>query len=160
MNREIKFRAWDKVNKRMGYFHPGFSWNDEYYLWHLSEVGDGDITDVPCGDNIELMQFTGLRDKNGVEIYEGDIVRVTADIDCSKDFDSEVDFRSQTIICKVVFREETAAFDLSTIKADTHLNAWGFYGQSNPSEEMEVIGNIYEHSHLLTNEKERADSAV
>ena len=58
MNREIKFRAWDKENKvMMGgvslYFSNG-EWKDE---------------------KVELMQFTGLYDSKGVEIYEGDIVR-------------------------------------------------------------------------------------
>ena len=61
--REIKFRAWDRVLKRM--LIPKF-------------IGNGNNF---CSDDlmavtgvIDLMQYTGLKDKNGVEIYEGDII--------------------------------------------------------------------------------------
>jgi uncharacterized phage protein (TIGR01671 family) len=71
--REIKFRAWDNFNKRMlGPFGP-FRWHDEYDLLYL----EGTL-DVPAGDNLNFMQFTGLKDKNGKEIYEGDILYVPA----------------------------------------------------------------------------------
>ena len=56
MGREIKFRIWDKINR----------------MWlRCFNVNLFDIGDLP---NVELMQYTGLKDKNGKEIYEGDIV--------------------------------------------------------------------------------------
>ena len=61
-NIEIKFRAWDKKNKKMWY--SGFS------ISSYGEVIDAGWHD---GDNIPL-QFTGLSDKNGKEIYDGDLV--------------------------------------------------------------------------------------
>ena len=56
MSREIKFRIWDKINR----------------MWlRCFNVNLFDIGDLP---NVELMQYTGLKDKNGKEIYEGDIL--------------------------------------------------------------------------------------
>lgn len=68
MNREIKFRVWDKKSKKLHYDITGF----EFGVKEMTGVFiDGDFYNK---ENIELMQYTGLKDKNGVEIYEGDIL--------------------------------------------------------------------------------------
>lgn len=105
MNREIKFRAWDDEQKKMWSGIPLNQFFDE-------------MSDLP------IMQYTGLKDKNGVEIYEGDIVN-------SKIFGiSEVRY----------FQNSFVLWDDGSYSRD-HKNYLG--------DNCEVIGNIYENPELL-----------
>ena len=67
MMRDIKFKAWHTESATMVCFNNEKLCNDEYQRLHLANLMAGKHGDV-------LMQFTGLQDKNGVDIYVGDVV--------------------------------------------------------------------------------------
>ena len=71
MSREIKFRAWDKVNKIMTYNSINAINFDGQIL-----LNDGKFHDINKTDYI-LMQDTGFVDKNGIKIFEGDVVHIS-----------------------------------------------------------------------------------
>jgi len=128
--RVIKFRAWDKdLNKMCKVNQIDFL----HYAIHIEFVPDKDDEDqegnmaVTRYENVELMQFTGLKDKNKKEIYEGDIVK---------------DEKGNIMICKFI----QGSFGLSQYESrffQALSDAWI------ENSKLEVIGNIYENPELL-----------
>lgn len=134
--REIKFRAWDNANNE---------WlNKEdtecliIYLDGRYEIDRGWCIVTP---DLTIEQYTGLKDKNGKEIYEGDIVE--EDIEVGDD-DIDGEYRYQ-----VVWDEETLCWSLSPNYCTIHKDLW----ETNLS--REVIGNIHENPELLGGEHSR-----
>lgn len=125
--REIKFRAWDK-NKNKMYQVRGINFDNED-LW--LKINETQIMGANLFE-VELMQYTGLKDKNGTEIYEGDIVKYTSELENGI-------FEVKYSNCRFYGLWIEANF----MDITTDL----FYlGSSN---ELEVIGNIYQNPELL-----------
>lgn len=140
--REIKFRAWysdemiysiDFTQDRDGTFHIYVGQDNVGMVANLMEGCE--ITTAP---STRLMQHTGLRDKNGKEIYEGDVVvdeytynRVGAE-----------DIKNYPALHRIVKREQ--------VPSDEYYDTSGFVGFNlTPEQVYVVIGNIYENPELL-----------
>lgn len=124
-----KFRAWDKDNNQMcDVASIWFDRNDDQYkLGHIT-IPSQESVDV-IFDNYGLMQSTGLKDKNGVEVFEGDIVK------CTRGCPHEIIWLEEY---GGTFIGGMPAWYLSGLKEGY---AW--------TGEEEVIGNIYENTELL-----------
>ena len=137
MNREIKFRAWHKGLKKM--FKIGQITLEEG-TWNF-EPNDREFIgmSIPYQPSLVLMQYTGLHDKNGKEICEGDIV--------SKEvFDDTKPNYINKSYAKVVYIEELAGFYLVN-KSNKIL-----WEVADDKYNIEVISTIYDNPELLGGE--------
>lgn len=132
--REIKFRVWDDINDSM------YDW-EAMLCEDLNRYFELGVND----DNspIILMQYTGLKDKNGVEIYEGDIItRMSGGLlgDGKLLYTGRVEYQDLGYVA--VYKEKR----LAGTSHEEVVSKWGHI--VNPSE-LEIIGNIYENSDIL-----------
>ena len=140
--REIKFRAWDKEEKEV------HEWDDLIPSVDLGYLFSNELGEY---DEYELMQYTGRKDKNGVEIYEGDI-------DQAENGDKSV----------IVFLLKAGTY--CVMPMDIYLNndyqneaffpdfIYGFgydlfFDNCTPEKYLNIIGNIYENPELLEETK-------
>lgn len=117
--REIKFRAWDTFRKMM----YDCDEDTKHSLWNPNLPVNQSLAEHKRA-GIMLMQFTGLKDKHGKEIYEGDIV----------------------VCCRY---DDNTKYEV-VIEDIRHLDRWLFGSSLNW---REVIGNIYENPELLKEER-------
>lgn len=119
--REIKFRAWDIEMKQM------IDWDEIQEQWE----NEGYHSAILSADHYIPMQFTGLKDKNGKEIYKGDVVSWG---------DGWNNYKSSIVFENGAFRESRFK---NTLEEICH------YWDNGKYIECEVIGNIYENPELL-----------
>lgn len=124
--REIKFRVWDTESESMeNEIAIGKGYGKDSYILFLG-LGETFIIE----DKLKVMQYTGLKDKNDVDIYESDIVR-----DGSRLWKIEI-----SPIYGIFF----------ILSKGGHTRCYGDFA-SYLVDDFQVIGNIYEHSYLLDN---------
>ena len=139
--REIKYQAWDKKDKEMlqdiqDYFDCDGCANE--YGQDMLNQGIQKFGDFIKSKRFEVREYTGLKDKNGKEIYEGDILEID---------DKEHDSGPYSV--------QSIGWNGFYLNGDGHgspqVMQWNLDGSPEPT--TEVIGNIYENPELLEAKK-------
>ena len=131
--RETKFRAWLKEEEKMVNVETMDFTDKTIRCLKKNEFINAYLLRRVSFDDVELMQYTGLRDKNGKEIYEGDIIKYKFPYD-----------KRIKHISPVKFLETEASFGIK----DRYGNEIPLYTIS-ANNYFEVIGNIYKNKNLL-----------
>jgi uncharacterized phage protein (TIGR01671 family) len=132
MNRELKFRAWDKKNQKMVIIGE-LRWKTDGTFLGGGDTWYGDTCMAPAETwTHNIMQFTGLTDRNGKEIWEGDVVKIYT--------------LEDTPLGEVKWDSDLCSYMIPNNKK------YIFGGESVTSfnsDRLEVISNIYENTELI-----------
>ena len=137
--REIRFRAWDACNKRFVFFGELNTTNkgEDICVLEATKKID-DFAHHSQSRDLPLMQFTGLQDKNGKDIYEGDILESGLDVNYLVSFEDGA--------FKIIHPPTCRAEEEGECKRDYLEKDCIFLL------ELSVVGNIYQDKNLLEDE--------
>ena len=141
MSREVKYRAWDTLNKRMipnnreAIKSIQFDQNGDFDSVEIAEMQEDFTWSVKTSCTVELIQFTGFKGKNDVEIYENDICKV-----CYLTEKNQDRYKYELIR----WNDEEGGFFIGSSFEDEEPLSVGIMDNS-----LEVVGNIYENGSLL-----------
>lgn len=134
--RAHKYRVWHQTEHKMVYFSLGELLGNYCDEFNYCALADTDLYRWHDADDLETMQYTGIKDCKGTEIYEGDIVKW-------KIFPEDKD--PTYIMDAVVYRGGAFALEKRI----------ELLGGIAPYRKLEVIGNIYQHCELMKGEEEQ-----
>jgi len=158
MTREIKFRAWIPDIQRMYQVmsvdvEPQDGRQKYVTCWEhpcvKSAIIKGKVAKFRLGDGVELMQYTGLKDKNGVEIYEGDVLETPFEYTSSHPYSDEEDssgkYRGLTH-----YRPSKGFIQIRVLELNDDDDCWRKRRDLEIRQSYtKVIGNIHENPELL-----------
>lgn len=140
-----KYRAWHEGNKTM-YLVVGIDWTKAEYWLKDEDLDPREVVWFTRFEKAKLMQYTGLKDKNGKEIYEGDIVKDGND----HWEDSNTKLHQKTGWVKYMDDIDEAKFQaVNGEYTGVEVKNDCYEGYFHLSSNCEVIGNIYENGELL-----------
>lgn len=134
MEREIKFRAWDvKRNKMIHFSNPQICSEYNQLAFTVEEEEEKEYLGCLPDNKIEIMQFTGLKDRNGKEIFEGDILKDNMKFENSDEHP----------LVLVEWRDNDVAFIFKGINGGCYIIPTGYV------QDFEIIGNKFQNPELL-----------
>lgn len=141
-NNRFKFRVWDVQEQKFVYFDLSDKENlSDFGYFAIEECPDYN-EQIRCPDAncwaLIIEQCTGLKDKNGKLIYEGDIVK---------------EWFGETGTYQVIYENSTASFIFSNLDDEDYDYDLRYNQDLFPNQDLEVIGNIHEDEELLQCEK-------
>ena len=144
MNREIKFRMWNKKSKKV-FDVESISFKDRSLnMWNSGMYSLSTFS----FDDVILMQYTGLHDENGKEIYEGDVIEFSYDVFIGN-FDTKVG-RGIIEFIDGAFYIKPFEIEGKKIK-DTDTEEWFLLYTVN-TDTLKVLGNVHENLEFLGGE--------
>lgn len=140
MNREIKFRVWDKKRFDMHYNAEMFDVFQPVLQDENGDIEEYTFAELLVDENFSVMQYTGLKDKNGKEVYEGDILQWPH-------------LKSSSPVVEVYYNDSEFVFVGRPVDRNEETESW-------LDTKCEVIGNIYETPELLNTMKNENENSA